>query len=510
MSRLGKYQLVAELARGGMGIVYLATAQGPARFSKLLVVKELRTDLGDEPGALDMFLEEARLAARLDHPNIVQTYEIGEHEGRHFIVMEYLDGVTLARAIRKLKAFPLTMHLRLICDLLPGLHYAHMLRDFDETPLGIVHRDVTPQNVFLTYGGQVKLVDFGIAKADDSVLETRAGMLKGKPAYMAPEQIAGSARETSIDARTDVFAVGIMLWEATAGRRLWQNHNDIEILSSLMRKQLPSLLEAAPEAPAELVRICGKAMATARDERYASVADLRADLEAYLRASQADVSLGDVAEFVSRAFEQERIATRHTIETYIQRLRSGAIDADAAPLRRSSLEPGSGSGINPLPSLTPSGAELSPRAATGDRRAGGSRRALGGVLLGLLAAAGLAVWTAGGACRTRPVAGSSVSSASTAASSIVPGDSPAALDAAAESARTESMTTAPVAVPPRDLPAPHVLATPRLASSQHTRPSAAPAVVAPRSEAPSPPAPPASALPRVRVLDDGPRVKILE
>jgi eukaryotic-like serine/threonine-protein kinase len=317
-TQLGKYQFVAEIARGGMGIVYLAVATGPARFSKLLVVKELKPELVEDPTFTEMFMEEARLAARLNHPNIVQTYEIGVEGKRHFMVMDYLDGIPLARILRKKSpAFTLKLHLRVICEMLQGLHYAHSLKDFDGTPLGMVHRDVSPQNVFITYDGQAKLVDFGIAKAFDSTVETRMGMLKGKPTYMAPEQLKGSA-----DPRSDVYSAGVMIWEAIAGHRMWRGKGDVEVLSNLVQGVVPSLQEAVPDAPPELLRIVDRAMARNRDLRYASALDLQTDLEDYLKAT-GNVTIRDVGLAVAALFEKDREATRGTIEKHLARLKSG-------------------------------------------------------------------------------------------------------------------------------------------------------------------------------------------
>jgi serine/threonine-protein kinase len=317
-TQLGKYQLVAEIARGGMGIVYLAVATGPARFSKLLVVKELKPELVEDPVFTEMFMEEARLAARLSHPNIVQTYEIGVEGKRHYMVMDYLEGIPLARILRKKSSsFTRDMHLRVITEMLQGLHYAHTLKDFDGTPLGMVHRDVSPQNVFITFDGQAKLVDFGIAKAFDSAIETRMGMLKGKPTYMAPEQLQGSA-----DPRSDVYSAGVMIWEAAAGHRMWRGKGDVEVLTNLVQGIVPSLKEAAPDVPAELLRICDRAMARDANLRYPSAADLQADLETYLKEN-GGVTMRDVATAVGGLFEKDRETTRATIEKHLARLKSG-------------------------------------------------------------------------------------------------------------------------------------------------------------------------------------------
>jgi serine/threonine-protein kinase len=332
--QLGKYQLVAEIARGGMGVVSLAVATGPARFSKLLVVKELKPELVEDATFLEMFLEEARLAARLNHPNIVQTYEIGAEGKRHFMVMDYLEGVTLASILRKKgNAFTLPMHIRVLCETLQALDYAHNLKDFDGSPLGIVHRDATPQNVFITFDGSVKLVDFGIAKALDSVVETRAGVLKGKPAYMAPEQITGT-----VDARADVFSIGVMLWEAIIGRRMWHKKGDVEILTKIIKGEIPTLQETKPDAPPELIRICDRAIAKSREERYSTAAELQADLEAYLSTSKTDVSTREVAKVVAGLFASDRQKTKEVIEKHIASLKSGAALESLPSLRPASEE----------------------------------------------------------------------------------------------------------------------------------------------------------------------------
>ncbi|MBX3234302.1 MAG: serine/threonine protein kinase [Labilithrix sp.] len=383
MAQLGKYQLVAEIARGGMGIVYLAVARGPARFNKLLVVKQLKPELVEDTTFLEMFLEEARLAARLSHPNIVQTYEIGNDDNRHYMVMDYLEGVTLARVLKKKKeSFTLAMHLRILCEALQGLHHAHTLTDFDNTPLGIVHRDATPQNLFVTFDGQVKVVDFGIAKALDSSLETKTGVLKGKPSYMAPEQIAGD-----VDPRSDVFTAGVMIWEAVAGRRMWARQSDVEILTHIIKGEVPSLATEVPDAPAELVRIVEKALKKSRDERYESAASLQEDLEKYLTASGMNVSLREIGKVVAEIFAGEREQIRGTIEKHLASIAAGK---EAEQTRLPSIRPPvSGEGNTPAgqhtsePSIpssptggkTPAGTELpsTPVAASAAPAAPGGR-----------------------------------------------------------------------------------------------------------------------------------------
>jgi serine/threonine protein kinase len=213
----GRYYPIAQLGRGGMSEVYLAIARGPAGFNKLVVIKRLLSGLVADAHFLDMFLDEARLAARLNHPNIVQTNEVGVADEKYFIAMEYLDGQPLLKIVQRSlpRALPVHVALGIAANVCAGLHYAHTLADFSGTPLGIVHRDVSPHNIFVTYAGQVKIVDFGIAKATSRTTETQAGILKGKIAYMSPEHIGG----VPLDGRSDVFSAGVVLYETLPRRR---------------------------------------------------------------------------------------------------------------------------------------------------------------------------------------------------------------------------------------------------------------------------------------------------
>jgi eukaryotic-like serine/threonine-protein kinase len=318
---LGKYQLIAELARGGMAIVYLALVQGPGGFNKLVVVKELKPELAEEPAFLAMFLDEARLAAKLSHVNIVQTNEVGNDGKRTFMAMDYLDGRGLDRVRRRAHAsgqdLSLPIHLRILCDMLGGLHYAHTLTDFDGTPLSIVHRDVSPQNVFVTFDGQVKLLDFGIAKAADSLHETRVGVLKGKVSYMSPEQ----ARGQKVDARADVFSAGVMLWEVMTGRKLREGQNDQQMLWALASGDLPRASSVKPWVPPELDAICARAMAWDRDHRYPSAGELQHEIEHYLAVTGTAVASREVGLCVSELFREDRVTINAMIDSYLGRSR---------------------------------------------------------------------------------------------------------------------------------------------------------------------------------------------
>ncbi len=319
---VGKYRLLAPIGHGGMADVYLALARGPAGFNKLLVVKQLRAAFVHDPEFLAMFMDEARLAARLNHPNVVQTYEVGHDGDVYFIAMEFLDGQALHRVLRRfnrLGGLPVAVHVRIISEALSGLQHAHELEDFDGTPLQVVHRDVTPQNVFVTYDGQVKLVDFGIAKAMDSVAETRVGMFKGKLAYMSPEQ----ARGERVDRRSDIFSAGVMLWEALAGRRMWKGMSEVEVARQLADGHVPDIADARDDLPEVLLGIVRKATATERDDRYDTALDFQQDLEDYLASIEDRSDTRHVGRTVAEAFDEEREKMRSTIDTQVRPLLEG-------------------------------------------------------------------------------------------------------------------------------------------------------------------------------------------
>ena len=310
---LGKYKLIAELGHGGMAQVFLALARGPAGFNKLAVIKQIREQLADDPEFLTMFLDEARLAARLNHPNVVQTNEVGEDGKRYFICMEYLEGQPLNRVIQRLgreNGLSLGVTLRILVEALAGLHHAHELTDYDGTPLQIVHRDVTPHNIFITYAGQAKIVDFGIAKALSQSAETKAGVLKGKVAYMAPEQ----ARGDKVDCRADVFSVGVIMWEALVGRRMFKGLTDVVIIQKIVNGQLQSPRSANPDVDEKLDAVCMKALAHNKEDRYESAAEFASAIESALDAMGDRSSLRDAGKLIQQSFEPERARIKALVE----------------------------------------------------------------------------------------------------------------------------------------------------------------------------------------------------
>ena len=309
--------MLAELARGGMGIVHLAEARGPGGFEKLVVVKELKAELTDDPVYCAMFLDEARLAARLSHRHIVQTNEVGCERGRYFMALELLEGGSLHQVRTKLgpRALPALVGVRILVAVLDALHHAHELTDAEGSSLGVVHRDVSPQNVFLTFDGGVKLIDFGVAKSKDrrGAAVTRVGVVKGSVPYMSPDHVDGGI----IDRRADVFAAGVILRELLCGERLWGDADDLTILRALIALELPAFPQptsAADEVPAALRAIVVRAMAPHRADRFPTAAAMRDALESYLVEHDPRGSLDDLGTWLERNLAEERLAFRALVK----------------------------------------------------------------------------------------------------------------------------------------------------------------------------------------------------
>jgi len=329
-----KYRLIARLGSGGMAEVFLAITGNPRGFNKLQVLKVLRSDLPERERAdfVRMFQDEGRLAARLSHPNIVQSHEVGSEEGHEFIAMEYLEGQPLSNVqerawVEQQPGFPLEMQLHVLCLVLEGLDYAHNLMDYGGRKLDIVHRDVSPQNVFITYSGHVKLVDFGIAKTLESS-KTRAGVVKGKVPYMSPEQVIGGA----IDRRADLFSVGVMMWEAIACQPMHGTASVYEILRRLVQGELPPIRQAVPDVAEPLAQILDRALSLKPEHRYADAAAFREELVGYLEGRK--VSTRVIGERVSLLFAEERREINEVIRCALTEAsdEQGAIPVDAVHL----------------------------------------------------------------------------------------------------------------------------------------------------------------------------------
>ena len=292
--QLGEYELVRHLATGGMAEIFIARQSGPAGFDRELAIKRILPHLAREERFISMFLDEARIAARLRHPNIVQIYELGEESGEYFIAMEYIEGGDLAdlldRAEERNVPIPIAMSVRIIADVLAALDYAH---DFSENgePLKIVHRDVSPHNVLIGRDGMIKLVDFGIAHAVSRHAKTETGLVKGKLSYMAPEQV----EQTGVDRRADIFSAGALLYELLTGAPPFGR--ELAAVNAILNEdpQNPQLLR--PDIPDELVEVLVRALQKDPEDRYQSAQQMLEALEQVLRVFDKYVSPKQVARF---------------------------------------------------------------------------------------------------------------------------------------------------------------------------------------------------------------------
>ncbi|MBX3192543.1 MAG: serine/threonine protein kinase [Labilithrix sp.] len=314
-SRFGKYTLIRKLATGGMAELFLAIQKSVAGFEKLLVIKRILPSMNQDRAFIEMLLHEARVAATLSHPNIVQIFDVGQTDGQYFIAMEHVHGEDLRSIVRQMKKkavleFPLEHALAIVLGMCAGLSYAHEKSELDGSALNIVHRDISPQNVVVTFTGDVKIVDFGIAKSDSRVGEaTKSGKLKGKVPYMSPEQ----ARGEHIDARSDVFSTGVMLFELTTGKRLFKGQSEYETLRLICEREYPRPSDVRSDYPMDLEPIVMKALAKDVSQRYQSTREMQADIEAFVRRHQIAVSHIALNQFMQSLFEDKLAAQKEAL-----------------------------------------------------------------------------------------------------------------------------------------------------------------------------------------------------
>ncbi len=302
--RFGKYLLLDQIAVGGMAELYRAMITGVQGFEKLIAVKKILPHLTIEEELVTSFIDEAKLAALLHHQNIVQIYDFGSVEKSYFIAMEYLLGKDLRNVGEKAKqkGSPLSLEyaLYIVSRVASGLHYAHNLKDFQGKPLNIIHRDISPQNIFITYEGDVKIVDFGIAKAATQSTMTQVGMIKGKVAYMSPEQADGKA----IDYRSDIFSLGIILYELITGERMFQG-DTMQILSKVRSADFPPPEETIKDVPDKLYEILNQALAKDPEKRYSSCNHMLSDLEEVMYSFSGRTTARGLSEYMKGLFEGE-------------------------------------------------------------------------------------------------------------------------------------------------------------------------------------------------------------
>jgi serine/threonine-protein kinase len=314
-----RHRILLELGEGGTAHVYLAVARGPGDFNKLVVLKVLRADLLHSAEVRPLFLREARVAARLNHPHVVQTYEVLDEGESPIIVMEYLEGQPLSRILQRSTppeaALGVAGNIRVLADALAGLHHAHEATDFDGTPFQLVHRDFSPHNIFVTYDGQTKVLDFGIAHTQGQE-RSLTGSIRGKVGYMAPEQMTGE----EVDRRTDIFAAGMVLWEILTGTRPWKTRSDVAIMNQVLNGEIPPPREVEPSVPERLDRLCMKALAQKREDRFSTAALFQQELEDALTTLGSPLSAREIGRRVGVLFDRERRETKKVIQERVNRI----------------------------------------------------------------------------------------------------------------------------------------------------------------------------------------------
>ncbi|HEX8795997.1 MAG TPA: serine/threonine-protein kinase [Polyangiaceae bacterium] len=336
---VGRYALFDEIGHGGMASVHLGRMLGPVGFARTVAIKRLHPQHAKDPDFAAMFLDEARLAARIRHPNVVQTLDIVTHGSELLLVLEYVQGESLLRLLRAVKRrgenIPVPYAVAIVTGVLQGLHAAHEARSDGGAPLGIVHRDVSPQNIMVGVDGVPRVLDFGIARAAGQVHTTREGQLKGKMGYMAPEQLRGE----QVDRRTDVYAAGVVLWEALVGRRCFAGENEAEVFGKVLQGGAPRPSEIAPDVPVAIDDIVGRALSSSPGDRFATAREMARALEgAVPLVSQ--TSLGEWVEATAEGLSErmERVSRVEAESSGTSHVTAGAI---ARPVAVSSA-PGDG------------------------------------------------------------------------------------------------------------------------------------------------------------------------
>jgi serine/threonine-protein kinase len=328
--KIGRYQLCFELASGGMASVYLARAEGTPGFQKLVALKRIHSHLADEKDYVEMFLDEARIASRITHANVCSVFDFGEAEGEYFIAMEYLVGEPLSRVHRRVVAdadqrssplLPARMA-RVIAQACEGLHAAHELQDSDGESLHVVHRDVSAENLFVTYNGATQVVDFGIAHARQRVHHTEAGQVKGTFPYMAPEQMTAAV----VDRRVDIWALGAVLWELLTLRRLFLRDTDVDTMYAVLSGEIRPPSDYRSDVPTELDEIVLKALQRNPEERWQSAREMGKALHRFLANQEELVGPAELAEWMAELFPNGESRKRQLME--IARTTDASIASD--------------------------------------------------------------------------------------------------------------------------------------------------------------------------------------
>ena len=302
---LGRYRLCRQLSVGGMAVVWYAKSYSDQAFEKEVALKQILPHIAEDQELFDMFIEEARVAARLEHPNVCRIYELGRTVSSLYITMEYIHGRDLRAVFRAMRKSGEKVTAEWLCRVgmavAEGLHHAHTLTDALGAPLAIVHRDVSPQNVMISFTGGVKVIDFGIAKMAGRAVETQVGVLKGKMGYMAPEQLDHTM---PVDGRADQFCLGVVLWELAAGARLFTGAHPAAALDAIRGGEIPRLADRRPDLPVGLIAVLERTLRVDRGERFADMSAVSAAFQEFLPPDSRETDAPVLADFMATVFPE--------------------------------------------------------------------------------------------------------------------------------------------------------------------------------------------------------------
>lgn len=314
-SQFGPYQLIKRIAYGGMAEIHLAKTTGIRGFERLLALKVIHPKYSEDQEFIDMLIDEAKIAVNLNHSNLCRIFDLGRIESTYYIAMEFIDGKDLYQLLVRCSELdiqiPIDIAAFIALEMAAGLHYAHTQKDNYGRPLNVVHRDISPQNILLSYDGEVKIVDFGIAKASQRSKETESGVIKGKFFYMSPEQAWGHP----IDGRTDIFSTGICLYEMLTGEMLYSEDKALVLLDKVRKAEIPDIRSRRAEVPEDLIRITLKALSRDRDLRYGMAEDLQRALTAFIYTKWPDFSRRRLVEFMRSVFGDQRFVLPLPVQT---------------------------------------------------------------------------------------------------------------------------------------------------------------------------------------------------
>lgn len=382
-ARVGPYRLLCELGRGSMAVVYLGRTEGPGGFERLCALKMIHPHLSEAQEFVDLFLNEARIAAMIHHPNVIAVDDIGLHDGRYYLRMNYVSGETLFQALNRTwnegTPFPLPIAAQIIAEVTEGLHAAHELKDPTGAPLGVIHRDLGPHNILIGYDGVVRVMDFGIAKALDQVTATQPGTWRGTAAFMSPEQVRGEP----IDRRADVFSLGVVLWETTVGARLFKHTTMAGTMTRILSLDVPRPSSLRADYAPELERIVLKALERDPARRYSTARELGEDLSRYLVEIGVAQGAASLERFMAETFRErheeralmEQEARRHDYTGRMQTVLKAPPKTELPPAFGDAPEPtiqhalGQSAALPSVdPSEAPTGVAPRPRTEPGIRR----------------------------------------------------------------------------------------------------------------------------------------------